>query len=93
MIRYIIENNERNIKRNTNCWWNNFEKNVNEFYFSFISGEFVGNIEEKLNRIFISTNIKGNAMSVKTLLYLANEIKAKRISFLEMEKYFDNKVH
>ena len=32
-------------------------------------------------------------MSVKTLLYLANEIKAKRISFLEMEKYFDNKVH
>lgn len=93
MIRYIIENNERNIKRNTNCWWNNFEKNVNEFYFSFISGEFTGNIEEKLNRIFISTNIKGNAMSVKTLLYLANEIKANRISFLEMEKYFDNKVH
>jgi len=93
MIRYIIENNERNIKRNTNCWWNNFEKNVNEFYFSFISGEFIGNIEEKLNRIFISTNIKGNAMSVKTLLYLANEIKANRISYIELLNYFDNKVY
>jgi len=93
MIRYIIENNERNIKRNTNCWWNNFEKNVNEFYFSFISGEFVGNIEEKLNRIFISTNIKGNAMSVKTLLYLANEIKANRISYIELLNYFNNKVY
>ena len=93
MIRYIIENNERNIKRNTNCWWNNFEKNVNEFYFSFISGEFTGNIEEKLNRIFISTNIKGNAMSVKTLLYLANEIKAKRINYMELVNYFNNKVY
>ena len=61
--------------------------------FSFISGKFIGNIEEKLQRITIFTNVYGNAMTIITLLYLANEIKANRLKTMEVVKYFDNKVY
>ena len=63
------------------------------YYFSFISGKFIGNIEEKLQRITIFTNVYGNAMTIITLLYLANEIKANRLKTMEVVKYFDNKVY
>ena len=55
MTRYVEENNKRDKTRNPNEWWNNFDKNINEFYFTFISGEFKGNIDEKLKRISIAT--------------------------------------
>lgn len=93
MTRYVVENNERDIKRNSNEWWKEFGNNVNKFYFSFISGKFVGNIEEKLKRITIFTNIYGNAIIIATLLYIANEIKANRIKNSEIVKYFDNRVY
>ena len=76
MVRYVEENNKREKERNSNEWWKEFGKNIDKFYFSFISGRFIGNIEEKLQRITIFTNVYGNAMTIITLLYLANEIKA-----------------
>jgi len=93
MTRYIEENNKRDKARNANEWWKEFNPNINKFYFSFISGKFIGNVEEKLQRITIFTNIYGNAMTITSLLYIANEIKANRITAGEAEKYFDNKVH
>ena len=80
MVRYVEENNKREKERNSNEWWKEFGDNINKFYFSFISGKFIGNIEEKLQRITIFTNVYGNAMTIITLLYLANEIKANRLS-------------
>ena len=50
-------------------------------------------LEEKLQRITIFTNVYGNAMTIITLLYLANEIKANRLKTMEVVKYFDNKVY
>ena len=93
MIRYVEENNKREKERNSNEWWKEFGDNIDKFYFSFISGKFVGNIEEKLQRITIFTNVYGNAMTIITLLYLANEIKANRLKNMEVVKYFDNKVY
>lgn len=93
MVRYIEENNKREKERNSNEWWKEFGDNINKFYFSFISGKFIGNIEEKLQRITIFTNVYGNAMTIITLLYLANEIKANRLKTMEVVKYFDNKVY
>ena len=86
-----LENKEK--ERNSNEWWKEFGDNINKFYFSFISGKFIGNIEEKLQRITIFTNVYGNAMTIITLLYLANEIKANRLKTMEVVKYFDNKVY
>ena len=93
MVRYVEENNKREKERNRNEWWKEFGDNINKFYFSFISGKFIGNIEEKLQRITIFTNVYGNAMTIITLLYLANEIKANRLKTMEVVKYFDNKVY
>ena len=93
MVRYVEENNKREKERNSNEWWKEFGDNINKFYFSFISGKFIGNIEEKLQRITIFTNVYGNAMTIITLLYLANEIKANRLKTMEVVNYFDNKVY
>ena len=93
MVRYVEENNKREKERNSNEWWKEFGDNINKFYFSFISGKFIGNIEEKLQRITIFTNVYGNAMTIITLLYLANEIKANRLKAMEVVKHFDNKVY
>lgn len=93
MTRYVIENNERDETRNPNKWWNNFSSNIDEFYFTFISGEFRGNIDEKLNRISIVTNRKGVAITIISLLKLVNEIKAQRMDLNSVKNIFKNKVY
>lgn len=93
MTRYVEENNKRDTIRNPNEWWNNFSDSLNEFYFTFISGEFKGNIDEKLNRISIATNRKGAAIAIISLLKLANEIKAKRMDLEKVKDIFVNQVY
>lgn len=93
MTRYVEENNKRDTMRNSNEWWNNFSDNINEFYFTFISGEFKGNIDEKLSRISIATNRKGVAIAIISLLKLANEIKAKRMNLEKVKNIFINQVY
>lgn len=93
MTRYVEENNKRDKTRNPNEWWKNFKPDINDFYFTFISGEFKGNIDEKLERINIATNRKGAAIAILSLINLANEIKAKRMSLEEVKNIFQNKVY
>ncbi len=93
MIRYVTENNVRDKSRNANEWWKNFNKNIDQYYFSFISGNFKGNIDEKLERIYVSTNIKGAAIRIVSLLYIANELKADREKLENIKKIFINKVY
>lgn len=93
MARYIEENNRRDKTMNPNEWWNNFNKDVDEFYFTFISGEFKGNIEEKLERITIRTHRSGAAIAIMSLIKLANEIKAQRMNLKDVKDIFVNKVY
>lgn len=93
MTRYVEENSKRDKTRNPNEWWNNFDKNINEFYFTFISGEFKGNINEKLKRIFIATKRAGAAIAIMSLIKLANEIKAERMNLEDVKNVFKNKVY
>ena len=93
MTRYVEENNKRDKTRNPNEWWKNFKPDINDFYFTFISGEFKGNIDEKLERLNIATNRKGAAIAILSLINLANEIKAKRMSLEEVKNIFQNKVY
>lgn len=93
MARYIEENNRRDKTINPNEWWNNFNKDVDEFYFTFISGEFKGNIEEKLERITIRTHRSGAAIAIMSLIKLANEIKAQRMDLKDVKDIFVNKVY
>lgn len=87
------EGKQRDETRNPNKLWNNFSSNIDEFYFTFISGEFRGNIDEKLNRISIVTNRKGVAITIISLLKLVNEIKAQRMDLNSVKNIFKNKVY
>lgn len=93
MARYVEENNRRDKTMNPNEWWNNFNKDVDEFYFTFISGEFKGNIEEKLERITIRTHRNGAAIAIMSLIKLANEIKARRMNLEDVKDVFENQVY
>ena len=93
MTRYVEENNKRDKTRNPNEWWKGFYPNINEFYFSFVSGEFKGNINEKLERIFVSTKRAGAAITIMSLIELANEIKAKRMKLEDVKNVFKNEVY
>lgn len=76
MERYVRENQTRDPNVNPNTWWEHFPAELSQFHFLFISGHFIGNFEAQLNRISLSTGVTGGALSVCTLLRLANAIKA-----------------
>lgn len=79
MRRYIEENNKRNTKINPNKWWENFPKLLNKFNFLFVSSEFNGQFEDKLENISTTTGINGAAMNVVNLLLFAENIKSEFI--------------
>lgn len=85
MRRYVEENNKRDVKINPNKWWNNFPDLLNKFSFLFVSSEFNGQFEEKLENIAQSTKINGGALNVVNLLILAENIKS---NFMDMEQVY-----
>lgn len=86
MRRYVEENNKREVKINPNKWWDNFPDLLNKFSFLFVSSEFNGQFEEKLENIAQSTKINGGALNVVNLLILAENIKS---NFMDMEQVYN----
>ncbi len=87
MVRYVQENNDRNPERNKTQWWLNFDNNVNQFNFVFISSLFKGEIKHMLNNIKQSTGVNGCAITAENLLYFADAIKGGtvlRTEFINM---------
>lgn len=80
MERYIGENQTRNEKVNPNKWWEHFADDVNEFYFMFVSGHFVGNFKSQIERISRNKGINGTALAVTNLLLCAEAYKAGRFT-------------
>lgn len=76
MERYIGENQTRNEKVNPNKWWENFSDDINEFYFMFVSGHFIGNFKSQIERISRNKGINGTALAVANLLLCAEAYKA-----------------
>lgn len=86
MRRYVDENNKRDAKINPNKWWDNFPKLLNKFSFMFVSSEFNGQFEEKLNNIAHTTGVNGAAMNVVNLLLFAEDIKSE---FVGLEQAYN----
>ena len=86
MRRYVEENNKRDNKINSNEWWNNFPKLLKKFSFLFVSSEFNGQFEERLDNISKTTNINGGAMNVVNLLLFAENIKAQ---YMDLEEAYN----
>lgn len=92
MERYIGENQTRDPQINSNEWWNNFEADVEEFYFLFVSGHFKGGFEAQLERISLNKQVRGAVISAEHLLYCAELMKRGQIQKSEMaELLFQNK--
>ncbi|MCI8983112.1 MAG: restriction endonuclease [Hungatella sp.] len=88
MVRYIEENKARQKGINPNEWWKIFDENVDEFHFAFVSGEFVGGFQDRLNNISHRTGVSGGAVNSVNLLLLAEELKSGRMDYDQWFEYF-----
>lgn len=75
MERYIGENQTRNEKINPNKWWEQFSNDINEFYFMFVSGHFIGNFKSQIERISRNKGVNGTALAVTNLLLCVEAYK------------------
>jgi hypothetical protein len=92
MARYVSENRQRIDGVPANEWWREFDDRITRYTFLFITSFLKGNFENQLQ--YISTtqdNIKGGAIGVESLLYLAENIKSGKKKYDEFYADFDNK--
>lgn len=89
MVRYLEENKTRQTAVNPNEWWNIFEDSVKDFHFAFVSGEFAGGFQDRLQNIYERTGVRGAAMNTANLLLFAEELKAGRVEYSRCFSYFD----
>lgn len=86
MERYIGENQSRDEKINPNRWWNNFDSDLVTYHYMFVAGHFKGKYQEQIQRVNYNKKVTGAAVSVKELLLLANDYKAKKVSHQDIEQ-------
>ncbi len=86
MVRYITENQKRDVALNSNEWWKNFPDETTNFKFVFISSYFKGEFLKQLQDISTRTNTKGSALNSENLLYLSEKVKSGIISH---QDFFD----
>lgn len=91
MERYVRENQTRNINVNQNQWWQNFGNDIQNYYFMFVSGHFIGNFTSQLDRINRNTGVNGTAIAITNLLLCANAIKSGTLTHQEInDSLFNN---
>lgn len=90
MERYISENQTRDEKINPNKWWENFNNDIEKFYYMFVSGHFKGNFVSQIERISRIRKIDGTAVSVSNLLMCVEYYKRNLITHLKMEEIVFN---
>lgn len=92
MGRYILENKKRLPGVPTNEWWRCFEPSISNFTFLFITSFLKGRFTEQLDYISRThENIKGAAINVQNLLYLAEAIKTSQLSYRDFFELFVNR--
>lgn len=92
MQRYVEENIRRDENINNNKWWEKFPSDVNKFRFLFVSGRFIGEFENQLERISGLTGVNGAVINVVNLLKLADKILGGKLTKEEfMKECFNNK--
>lgn len=92
MGRYILENKKRLPGVPVNEWWKCFEPSISNFTFLFVTSFLKGRFTEQLDYISRThENIKGAAVNVQNLLYLAEAIKTSHISYQDFFELFNNR--
>ena len=91
MGRYILENRKRLLGVPANEWWRNFEASVSEFTFLFVTSFLKGRFAAQLDYISRThESIRGAAIDVVNLLYLAEALKISKITYRDFFHLFDN---
>lgn len=91
MSRYINENRQRISGVPSNEWWRNFPAKVENFTFLFVSSFFKGRLADQLSYISKTQgNIKGAAINIENLLYLAEVLKTGKLSYPDFFDLFHN---
>lgn len=92
MSRYINENQQRMAGVPSNEWWKEFDPGVTTYTFLFVTSYLKGKFEEQLEYISkMQGGIKGAAIGVENLLYLAEEIKSGSLTYEEFYDRFENR--
>lgn len=92
MIRYIEDNNIRSNTRNPVSWWENFNPAipVNNFYFLWISGRFVGQYQTHLDYTSNETGVSGGVLNVEQMLIGADKVMKGEINTYDISNYLNN---
>lgn len=80
MIRYIEENKTRG-DINPNKWWENFGNQAERFSYLFVSSEFTGGYQDRIDYIKRRTGYSGGVINAENLLLFAEEVKSQRMSY------------
>lgn len=92
MVRYIEDNQKRDMQRNPTKWWSAFEENdIDEYYFMWISSFFTGRFGDQIISTMRRTSTHGACMNVEQLLLGADLINKKKLQLFQLKKFFNNK--
>ncbi|EGD29190.1 type IIS restriction enzyme FokI [Streptococcus sanguinis SK72] len=92
MVRYIEDNQLKDVLRNPNKWWECFDdaEHKKEYYFLWISSKFVGEFSSQLQDTSRRTGIKGGAVNIVQLLLGAHLVYSGEISKDQFAAYMNN---
>lgn len=90
MNRYIEQNQQRIPNVPTNEWWKRFDTKVREFYFLFVTSYLKGNFKTNIQYLSTMRGIKGGAIGVDNLLYLAESLKSGEMDYNDFFIKFNN---
>lgn len=82
MIRYIEENKTRG-DINPNKWWEHFDEDVEKFSYLFVSSEFTGGYQDRIDYIKRRTGYCGGVINAENLLLFAEEVKSERMTYVK----------
>lgn len=92
MIRYIEDNQRRDKLRNPNEWWTKFDPDIpiKNFYYLWISSEFIGKFEEQLEYTTSQTNVEGGGLNVEQLLIGAARVQKGTLNVNALPSYMNS---
>lgn len=94
MIRYIEDNQKRDINRNSVEWWNEFDENIpsNSYFYLWVSGQFTGHFDEQLDYTSSQTKTNGGALEVEQLLWGADAVMKGNFDIEKIPDYMNNNI-
>ncbi|EGQ1702112.1 restriction endonuclease, partial [Staphylococcus pseudintermedius] len=92
MVRYIDENTKRSKEDNPNEWWINFGENIpsNNYFYLWISSEFIGKFGEQLKETASRTNTNGASLNVYQLLMGGHLAQIGRFNVNNLPAFMNN---